>query len=97
MCLRQPFQLLTSSLVPVIDNTGTKKENETFAANNNNNNNNSNNNNNNMSSNWTKFQLLRKNERKKETDKQSNKTLGGYVVVNFLSQVIFIFLLLKLH
>ena len=77
MCLRQPFQLLTSSLVPVKDNTCTKKENETFAANNNNNNNNYNNNN--ISSNWTKFQLLRKNERKTETDKQSNKTLGGYI------------------
>ena len=32
MCLRQPFQLLTSSPVPVKDNTCNK--NETFAANN---------------------------------------------------------------
>ena len=34
MCLRQPFQLLTSSLVPVKDNICNKNENETFAANN---------------------------------------------------------------
>ena len=32
MCLRQPFQLLTSSPVPVKDNTCNKNENETFAA-----------------------------------------------------------------
>ena len=27
----------------------------------------------------TEFQLLRNNERKTETNKQSNKTLGGYI------------------
>ena len=32
MCLRQPFQLLTSLPVPVKDNTCNKNENETFAA-----------------------------------------------------------------
>ena len=34
MCLRQPFQLLTGSLVPVKDKTCNKSENETSAANN---------------------------------------------------------------
>ena len=33
MCLRQPFQLLTSSPVPVKDNTCDNNENETFATN----------------------------------------------------------------
>ena len=33
MCLRQPFQLLTSSPVPVKDNTCNNNENETFATN----------------------------------------------------------------
>ena len=68
MCLRQPFQLLTSSPVPVKDNTCNKNENETFTTNNEK-----------KSSNWTKFQLLGKNERKTETNEQSNKTLGGYI------------------
>ena len=33
MCLRQPFQLLTNSPVPVKDNTSNNNENETFATN----------------------------------------------------------------
>ena len=35
-------------------------------------------NNNNNNNNTTEFQLLRNNERKTETNKQSNKTIGGY-------------------
>ena len=70
MCLRQPFQLLTSSPVPVKDNTCNK--NETFAANNEKKKTNKKNR-------TTEFQLLRNNERKTETNKQSNKTLGGYI------------------
>ena len=33
MCLRQPFQLLTSSPIPVKDNTRNNNEKETFATN----------------------------------------------------------------
>ena len=68
MCLRQPFQLLTSSPVPVKDNTCNNNENETFATNDKKQQQKKN-------SNWTKFQLLRQNERKTETNKQSNKHL----------------------
>ena len=69
MCLRQPFQLLTSSPVPVKDNTCNNNENETFATNDKKQQQQQKN------SNWTKFQLLRQNERKTETNKQSNKHL----------------------
>ena len=70
MCLRQPFQLLTSSPVPVKDNTCNKNENETFAANSEKTKQ--------KTTTTTEFQLLRNNERKTDTNKQSNKTLGGY-------------------
>ena len=65
MCLRQPFQLLTSSPVPVKDNTCNNNENETFATNDKKQQQQKN-------SNWTKFQLLRQNERKTETNKVTN-------------------------
>ena len=69
MCLRQPFQLLTSSPVPVKDNTCNK--NETFAANNEKTKQKT-------TTTTTEFQLFRNNERKTDTNKQRNKTLGGY-------------------
>ena len=71
MCLRQPFQLLTSSPVPVKDNTCNK--NETFTANNEKTKQKTT-----TTTTTTEFQLLRNNERKTDTNKQSNKTLAGY-------------------